>query len=93
MATTMVKASEARKALFGLMGRSERLRERFIITRDGRPQSVLMSAGEYEEWVETLEILRDRVLVRKIARGLEDERKGRLHSHREVFGRPFRAKS
>jgi len=75
--TTIVKASEARSRLFTLMDKAERLRNRFILTREGKPQAVLMSAEEYEEWVETLEILQDKELTAGIEKGLADIKKGR----------------
>lgn len=88
----IVNASEARRHLFGLMDRAERQWRRYVLTRNGKAQAVLMSAEEYEEWVETLEVMQDRRLVAKIRGGLEDFRKGRVYSHREVFGKPARAK-
>jgi len=92
MATEILKASDARKNLFKLMDKAERLRHRYMLTRNGTPQAVLMSAEEYEEWVETLEVMADEGLMKGIKEGLEDFKKGRVHTHEEVFGRPLRAK-
>ena len=85
--TSTVKASEARSRLFHLMEQAGRGGHRFVLTRDGKPQAVLMGAEEYEEWVETLEILGDRKLLRGIDRGLADLKAGRKKSFEEVFGR------
>ena len=89
--TTIVKASEARSQLFNLMDKAERLRNRFILTREGKPQAVLMSAEEYEEWVETLEILQDKELMAGIEKGLADIKKGRTRPLEEVLKNKVRA--
>ena len=85
--TSTIKASEARAKLFGLMDRAERLRQRFVLTRDGRPQAVLISAEEYEEWMETLEVSQDKGLVKGIREGLADLKAGRTLSFERVFER------
>ena len=92
MATETINASSARKRLFDLMGRTDRLRHRYVLTRDGRPQSVLMSVEEFEEWTETLEVMADRNLVKGIAEGLEDIRRGRVKPYAQVRARLLRAK-
>ncbi len=89
--TQTLKVSDARKQLFQLTDKTERLRNRYILTKDGKPQSVLMSAEEFEEWMETVEILSDKKLMRDIRAGQEDIRKGRTRSFEEVFGKPLRA--
>ena len=89
--TTIVKASEARSQLFNLMDKAERLRNRFILTREGKPQAVLISAEEYEEWVETLEILQEKELMAGIEKGLADIKKGRTRPLEEVLKNKARA--
>jgi prevent-host-death family protein len=73
------------------MEKVARLRHRYLLTRDGQPQAVLMAAAEYEEWVETIEILKDRGLMQQIRGGLADLDSGRLRRNEDVFGRPLRA--
>jgi len=89
--TSTVKASEARSRLFNLMDKAEKLRNRFILTRDGRPQAVLMGAEEYEEWIETLDILQDRELMTGIEKGLADIKKGRMRPFEDVLKNRTRA--
>ena len=60
--------------------------EQFVITRSGRPAGVLLSVEEYEGLLETLEILADADLMKKIRRGLDDLEKGRTVGHDEVWG-------
>ncbi len=45
-----------------------------------------MSYDEYESLKETLDILSDKKLMRKIKKGLKEEKKGKLLTHSEVFG-------
>ncbi len=47
-------------------------------------RSVRIPLKDYEAMKETLEVLRDRELIRSIVRGLDDIRKGRTVPHSEV---------
>jgi PHD/YefM family antitoxin component YafN of YafNO toxin-antitoxin module len=47
-------------------------------------RTVRVPVEEYESMKETLEVLRDQRLVKSIARGLEDLRRGRTVPHSEV---------
>ncbi len=47
-------------------------------------RTVRVPADEYEAMKETLEVFQDKELLRSIARGLEDIRKGRTIPHAEV---------
>jgi prevent-host-death family protein len=80
-----IPLSEAKARLSDLIRRVREEHESFTITHRGKAEGVLLSIDEYETLVETLEILSDRDLLSAIERGLEDEKAGRLHSHREVF--------
>lgn len=55
--------------------------EKWIITRNGRAEAVMISPEE----LETLEIKADSELLRSILRAEEDIKKGRLYSHKDVF--------
>lgn len=57
------------------------IRKHLIITRNGRPEAVMLSPEE----METLEIRADQKLFQSILRAEEDIQKGRLYSHSEVF--------
>ena len=47
-------------------------------------RSIRVPAAEYEAMRETIEVLQDRELMKSIARGLEDIRKGQTVPHSEV---------
>ena len=52
-----VPVSEARQTLPQMVSRMRRLMDRVIITRNGKPEAVIMAFEEYESWVETLELI------------------------------------
>jgi prevent-host-death family protein len=80
-----VPLSQAKARLSDLIRRVREEHQSFTITHRGKAEGVLLSIDEYESLIETLEILSDRDLLASIVRGLEDEKAGRLHPHKEVF--------
>ena len=58
-----------------------------LITRNGRPAAVMLSADEYESLEETLEILQDKDLMDALKRSEADVRAGRLTSLRDLRSR------
>lgn len=75
--TKTLPITEARANLTNLVDRAKRLLDEYIITVNGKPAAVLMSAAEFESWKETNEILADPGLMKAIKEGEEDIRKGR----------------
>jgi len=78
--------SEAKARLSQLVADVEKNEEELVITRNGRPVAVLMSASEFACWQETREIQRDPGLMREIRRGLRQLEKGQRFTFEEVFG-------
>ena len=70
--------TKARENLTNIVDRAERLLEEYIITVNGSPAAVIMSAAEYESWKETMEILADPKLMQAIKEGEEDLKKGKF---------------
>ncbi len=85
--------SEARQTLPELVSRMRRLMDRVIITRNGKPETVIMGFEEYESWMGTLELMSRPETVRGIREGLADLKAGRSRSFEEVFGEPLHAKT
>lgn len=54
--------------------------DRFVITKRGRPIALMMSVDDYESLLETIDILSDSKLMKKIKKAHEDVKKGRLKS-------------
>ena len=88
-----IPVSEARQTLPDLMARMRMLMDRVIITRNGKPEAVIMGFEEYESWVETLELASRPQTVKGIREGLADLKAGRARSFEEVFGEPLRGKA
>ena len=82
--------SEAKAHLSRLVADLEKKEEELVITRNGRPAAVLISADEYESWRETREIRRNRALMTEIKQGLSQLAKGQRFTFEEVFGEPLR---
>ena len=86
----VLSLSEAKTHLSRLVADCEKDVEELVITRNGRPVAVLISANEYEGWRETREIMRNRALIGEIRQGLRQLEKGRRFTFEDVFGEPLR---
>ncbi|HBO97912.1 MAG TPA: hypothetical protein DE315_05400 [Candidatus Omnitrophica bacterium] len=51
--------------------------DRYVVTRHGKPEIVMMSMEDYESILETLEIESDRELVKKLKKAQGDIKKGK----------------
>ena len=76
--TRFVTATQARKQFFQLLDLAEKPGSAITITREGHQPITMMSADEFEGWMETLEIMSDPELVAAIEEGMEDIRQGRV---------------
>ena len=86
----VLSLSEAKAHLSRLVAGLQKDEEELVITRNGRPAAVLISAEEYEAWRETRAIRRNRALMREIREGLRQLEKGKRFTFEEVFGEPLR---
>lgn len=80
-------AAEARASFFELLEKVSKLRRIFTITNKGTAKAVIMSAEEFEEWAETMEILASKKTVRGIKKGVKEIKTGKYVRHGEVFGK------
>lgn len=80
-----IPLSQVKAKLTRLLSDVEELGEEVIITRSGRPAGVLISFGEYEGLLETLEILADPELSQAIRQGLDEAARGELIDEDEVW--------
>lgn len=64
--TKTLPLSEVKAKLSVLIAGIMKRADEIIITRNGKPVAVLMSADEYDSWRETQEIKRDPDLMRQI---------------------------
>lgn len=56
---TTIPISEARKRIFDIADEVQAPNKVYMLTSDGKPKAVIMSAEEYESWTETMEVLRE----------------------------------
>ncbi|MFT5207828.1 MAG: antitoxin YefM [Candidatus Omnitrophota bacterium] len=78
----IVPISEARGRLPELIKKMTKTGKHLIITKNGKPDAVLLTPNE----LETLEIKADGELLKSIVRGQADLQKSKLYSHDDVFG-------
>lgn len=82
--TKTLPITEARQNLTTLVDRANKRLDEFVITVNGKPAAVLMSAQEYDSWRETNEILADKKFVKAIKQGEKDIERNRLYDWDEV---------
>ena len=80
-------ATEAKRRFLELLRNAERRGQEVTITHHGEPTAVSLPHDEYERLLETLEILADQQLVKKIRRGLAEAAAGNTLSLDEAFGK------
>lgn len=56
---TTISTTEARKRFFDIVAKVASPAIVYTLTERGVPKAVIMSAEEYESWVETMEVLQD----------------------------------
>jgi antitoxin YefM len=79
--------SDAKAKLSGLVDAVSRRDEEVIITKNGRPVAVLVSADVYESWQETHAVRSDAGLMHEIKAGLRalKARKAKLYTLDELL--------
>jgi antitoxin YefM len=82
--TKTLSLTQARSRFSSLVDKSDRLSERFIVTKNGTPKAIVMGAEKFERWVETLELLSNAKVVKCLAQGLKEAQIGN-RSFKDVF--------
>jgi antitoxin YefM len=82
--THTLPITKAREDLTKLVNNASKKLDEYVITVNGSPAAVLISATEYESWKETNEILSDAALVKAINDGEEDIKKRRVYDWEDV---------
>lgn len=70
--THTLPITKAREDLASLVENANKKLEEYIITVNGLPSAVLISAAEYQSWKETDEIMNDSRLLEAIREGEKD---------------------
>ena len=74
--THTLPITKARENLTTLVDNANKRFEEYIITVNGSPAAVLISAAEYESWKETNEIMANPALLNAIKEGEKDMQNG-----------------
>jgi len=82
--TKTLPITEARQSLTTLVDRANKRLDEYVITVNGKPAAVLMSADEYEGWKETNEILADKKLMKDIRQSEKEIAEGKWHDWEDV---------
>jgi prevent-host-death family protein len=84
--TKTLSVKEARSQFSTIVERAWRLSERVIVTKNGAPKAVVMSADEFESWIETMELLSNPKAVKALKQGIKEAKSWKLTSFKDVFG-------
>lgn len=76
--------TKAREDLTQLVNNASKRLDEYVITVNGIPAAVLMSAAEFDSWKETTEILADPGLMKAIKEGERDIKAGRVYDWEDV---------
>lgn len=81
-----IPLKEARQKFSSIVDHVGRLRQRYVVTKNGVPRAVVMSADEFESWVETLELMSNPKAIKALEQGLKEAKARKLRSFKDVFG-------
>jgi prevent-host-death family protein len=75
--TKTLPITKAREDLTMLVENANKRLDEYVITVNGTPAAVLISAAEYESWKETNDIMSDPKLVKAIKQGVREINQGK----------------
>ncbi len=79
-----ISLKELRPKLPKLIEEVDSKMDRYIITKRGRPVALMMAIDDYESLIETLEIMSDKNLMKRIKVAEKDVENGRFRRLEEV---------
>lgn len=79
-----ISLKELRPRLPKLIEEVDSKMDRYIITKRGKPVALMMAIDDYESLIETLEILSDKKLMKRIKAAEKDIEKGHFVTLEEV---------
>lgn len=89
MATITLPVSEVKNKFCHIVDDVEKAFGRYIVTRKGKPAVVILSIEEFRSLLETVEVMADKDLLKRIKQAKKDIKEGRVYSYEEVFGEPL----
>jgi len=82
--TQTITLKELRPELPKVVDSIDSKMDRYVVTRHGKPVVVMMSIGDYESLMETLDILADQQAMTGVRQGVADMQKGKTRSWGEI---------
>ena len=79
-----ISVKDLRPTLPAVMDLVEKRLERFIVTRRGKPIGVLISVEDYEGLLETIDIMKDPGLIKRLKRAEAEAKAGKTRSLDEI---------
>lgn len=80
----MISLKNLRPGLPGVIKGIDTKLDRYIVMKRGRPVAVMMNPDDYEGLLETIEILSDKGLVRRIKKAKQEVAKGKTVSLQDL---------
>ena len=84
---TTLTVTEAKAHFLDMIRGADKRLERYVITRQGKPAAVVMSADEYEGWLETIAIMSDKRAMKALRQSIKEIKEGKVVSFEEVTKR------
>ena len=85
--TKYISVRELRKNLANVIRDAKAHYERYVVSKHGEPEAVLMSMDDYEGWLETLEIMSDKEAMEDIRQAEKEFKEGKAIDFEEVYGK------
>ena len=82
-----ISVRELRKNLANVLSDVKAHYERYVVSKHGEPEAVLMSMDDYEGWLETLEIMSDPGAMKDIKEAEKEFEEGKAIDFEEVYGK------
>jgi len=82
--TKSVSLKKLRPKLPKIMEEIDSKMDRFIVTKRGKPIALIMSIDDYESLLETLDVLSDKKLMKRIKQAERDIKRGNVKTLEQV---------
>ena len=82
--TKSVSLKKLRPKLPKIMEEIDSKMDRFIVTKRGKPIALIMSIDDYESLLETLDVLSDKKLMKRIKQAEKDIKRGNVKTLEQV---------
>lgn len=79
-----INLKDLRPKLSVVMDAVDQKLERYVVTKRGQPIAVVMSPDDYEGLLETIAIMSDKALVKRLKRAEADAKAGRMKSLEKI---------